>query len=237
MAKDSFYVLDFNKGKLDQPQNRINRTGDCKNGGSHINILIRNPETEMNEEDKIIIGVELVVIPYIPDQNQGKSQEFPEKHYHYNFDEGDINVTVTAIPEYSYKIFGYFKAYFGRLRPSEEIYLPGEFEKLMEQVGCFVRNEYRMDQNETASNETKELIRKTYHTMISSTSLIDCATSCHLNGKCTEGWSYQIATKHCYYHDQVEIEKLQPGSTLPPHEHTIGWATGLKSCSSIGKNH
>ena len=216
------------------------RSSDCINGGSHITISISNPEEDLSGEDKIITGVELVVKPYIPDQNQGKSQEFQEEHLHYEFDnfvKGGINVTVTVIPEYSYKIYGYFKADFGRLRPSEEVHLPGEFEHLMKQVGCFVRNEYRMDENKTALNETSDSIRKMYHTLISSKSLIDCATSCHLDVNCTEGWSYQIATKHCYYHDQVEIEKLQPGSTLPPHEHTIGWATGLKSCSSIGKKH
>ena len=169
--------------------------------------------------------------PYIPDQNQGKSQEFPEKHFHYEFDElkfgeGEINITIPVIPEYSYNIYGYFKADFGRLRPSEEISLPGEFENLMKKVGCFVRNEYKM-------NETEISEPKIYQP--NSTSLVDCATSCHSSDDCKEGWTYQIATKQCFFHSEVVIAKLQPGSSILPHEHTIGWATGLKSCSSVGK--
>merc|ERR1711909_109383 len=92
----------------------------------------------------------------------------------------------------------------------------------MKKVGCFVRNDYK-------TNETKNSGAKHKH----STNLIDCATECHLNDSCTEGWTYQIATKQCYFNSEVIIEKLQPGSSILPHEHTIGWATGLKSCSRI----
>ena len=221
MRKDSDYVLDLRK----EP-NSVNRSSECISGGNQLHILIENPEED--KEEKIIKGVELILIPFIPDQKQGKSQEFPANHIHYEFDqfgEGGINVTVPVIPEYSYKVSGYFKADFGRLRPSEELSLPGEFELLMKQVGCFVRNEYRMTE---ANSSTGKIYQPNVN------SLIDCATLCHLNPNCTEGWSYQIATKHCFFHAEVEIEKLQPGSSIQPHEHTIGWATGLKSCSSIG---
>ena len=67
-VKDSEYVLDFKKGG-----NSIKRIADCSDGGNEVNIVIENPEDDL--EEKIITGVELAMKPYIPDQNQGKSQE------------------------------------------------------------------------------------------------------------------------------------------------------------------
>ena len=95
----------------------------------------------------------------------------------------------------------------------------------MSKVGCYIKDSY-IHENGTKSKECNESI----------TSSIHCAWACHNSSVCKEGWSYQRATNKCLFHNFVEIENLQPGSSLSPHENTIGWATGLKSCSSQGNN-
>merc|ERR550517_273376 len=77
-------------------------------------------------------------------------------------------------------------------------------------------------------------------------SSIDCANACSYAAAvqdaedsqmrvpsrlCSEGWSYQIATKRCYFLNQVNVTILQPNSHLMEKDMTIGWATGLRSCS------
>ena len=136
-----------------------------------------------------------------------------------------INLTINVHPEYSYKISGSFNTEFGRLTPSKDLSIPGEFEGMMKEVGCYIKDSY-IHENGTKSLQSNSTI----------TSSIDCAWACHSSSDCKEGWSYQQATKKCLFHDFVEIKNLQPGSSLLPHEHTIGWATGLKSCSSQGIN-
>ena len=165
--------------------------------------------------------------PYIPDQVQGNDKEFRVKRILEEFENYDklkgIGLTIRVKPEYSYRIFGSFKTEFGTLKPSKEFSIPGEFEGMMREVGCYIKDSYIHE------NGIESLISNN-----SITSSIDCAWACHNSTDCKEGWSYQTATKKCIFHKSVEIENLQPGSSLSPHEYTMGWATGLKSCSSQG---
>ena len=135
---------------------------------------------------------------------------------------GGIRVSIPVVPEYSYTISGSYFTKIGRLTSSPEIKIPGEFENMMSKVGCFVRNEY-------LPNGLKfgESIGKFNTTIL-------CADSCYNNQSCEQGWSYQISTKKCYYNEELDIELLQPGSSIPQNDRKIGWATGLKSCSVPG---
>ena len=144
-----------------------------------------------------------------------------------NYDSlGGILVRIPVVPEYSYIITGSFFTKIGRLTSSPEVRIPGEFENMMNLVGCFVRNEY-LPENLTAKLESANVSK------FKNTS-IECAQYCHDNEDCDQGWSYQISTKKCFFNDFVEIEYLQPGSSILENLRKIGWATGLKSCKIPG---
>ena len=157
--------------------------------------------------------------------SKGKEEFFPEIKITEEFktfgDRPGISLKVPVVPEYSYIITGSFVTPFGRLSPSPELRIPGEFENMMKDVGCFVRNEYIPPKKSSTSPQKYN-------------SSIDCAQACYDDENCGEGWSFQIATKKCFFQAEVEIEKLQPGSSLMESERKIGWATGLKSCSTPG---
>ena len=97
---------------------------------------------------------------------------------------------------------------------------------MMNLVGCFVRNEY-LPVNLTAKLQSANVSK------FKNTS-IECAQYCHDNEDCNQGWSYQISTKKCFFNDILEIEYLQPGSSILENLRKIGWATGLKSCKIPG---
>ena len=94
----------------------------------------------------------------------------------------------------------------------------------MKKVGCFIRNDY------VPGTEIEKVVGGRQD------SLINCAQSCFKNNTCGDGWSYQLATQMCYFYKlgTLEIEKLQPNTHILDNELTIGWATGLKSCSEAG---
>ena len=64
---------------------------------------------------------------------------------------------------------------------------------------------------------------------------MDCATACfNAGGNCTDGWSYQIATKTCFFLDNIDLNILRPNYHLIWANMTLGWATGRKSCKEPG---
>ena len=107
-----------------------------------MNVFINNPR----EEENGIIGVELVLQPYIPDQRQGKAQLLQKKVVREEFKNYEslngILAKIPVVPEYSYIVTGSFFTKIGRLTSSPEVIVPGEFENMMKKVGCYVRNEY-----------------------------------------------------------------------------------------------
>ena len=88
----------------------------CNSGGKKIKILITNPR-----HNRFVTGVSITLIPYIP-QQYGGSQYFDKINLSKDFEEtkSSLNFVIPAIPEYSYIVYGHFKADFGILSPSEE---------------------------------------------------------------------------------------------------------------------
>ena len=95
----------------------------------------------------------------------------------------------------------------------------GEFELMMSKVGCYIRNNFYFKNSTKNANHDIQ------------TTSVDCALSCFNDEECLDGWSYQIATKKCYYLTQANMTILQPSFQVPEEDKAIGWATGLKSCS------
>ena len=213
------YILDLQNNK-----NSISRDSTNSSGGDTLTVFVNN---NFREEDNVIIGVELVLQPYIPDQRQGKDQMFPKKVVREEFKNykslSGILARLPVVPEYSYIVTGSYFTKIGRLSSSPEVIVRGEFENMMKKVGCYVRNEYLPDDLDLNTNVSKF------------NSSIQCADYCHNDQSCVEGWSYQISTKKCFFNEKVDIELLQPGSSMQENERKIGWATGLKSCKIPGK--
>ena len=69
---------------------------------------------------------------------------------------------------------------------------------------------------------------------------ITCAQACFNDSMCEDGWSYQIATKTCNFYKNLEgnvkQKVFQPSIHIHETNKTVGWATGRKGCSQIGKN-
>ena len=146
--------------------------------------------------------------------------EFKEDFIHYE-NIGVMNLTIPVVPEYSYLITGSYRTNFGSLT-SKNLSVAGEIENMLRKVGCYIRKDFVFNEE------------KTLHAVVGSA--INCSEACHrANETCNDGWSYQIATKRCYFYERFNIEKLQPNTHILPNELTIGWATGLKSCSEPGK--
>ena len=132
-----------------------------------------------------------------------------------------ISINISVIPEFSYSVKASLKTYYGKLTPSNNLIVPGEFETMMKSVGCYIRNDYTTQTN-----------RKQLHGILSSS--IDCALACLNNGECREGWSYLIGTKECFFLNELDHSILQPGALLLESDYRIGWATGRKSCKLPG---
>ena len=213
------YILDLQNNK-----NNISRDSTNSFGGDRLTVFLNNPR----EEENGIIGVEIVLQPYIPDQRQGKDQMFPKKVVREEFKNyeslGGILARLPVVPEYSYIVTGSYFTKIGRLSSSPEVKIPGEFENMMKKVGCYVRNEYLPDDLDLNSTNVSKF-----------NSSIQCADYCYNDQSCVEGWSYQISTKKCFFNEKVDIELLQPGSSMQENERKIGWATGLKSCKIPGE--
>ena len=204
---------------------KIERISDCSHGGNEITVTIANPLKDF------ITGVKITLIPYIPDQEFGRDQFFEPIEKEETFDENDkTNHSISLLsvnPEVSYLISAAFITKYGYLSPSENVTSKGEFEKMMEtHVGCFIQNDfYFKDEPITTSSIEDSSIR--------------CATVCFKNKNCTQGWSYQQATRRCLFiPDDISTEKidlLQPNSHIMETERTVGWATGLKACFETGR--
>ena len=214
------YILD-----LTANQNSQTRNSECAYGGERITIGIAKP----GDPQKFITGVDISLTPYIPRQDLGENKYFDPIKLEEDFVESETGLTlmVTVIPEYSYLIKGSFKTRFGSLTPSESISSSGEFERMMDKVGCNIKYDFYF-QNKTpvAASPSDNL-----------DSSIDCARECYKSADCVDGWSYQIATGKCLFYDDIPIETLQPTHKLHEYEYTIGWASGLKSCTEPGGLH
>ena len=222
------YILDMKEN-----ENYISRNSDCNRGGDNITIKISNPKDEFN----FISGVDIIITPYIPNQILGKPKilteiKLEEDFENYNEREG-IKISIPVVPEYSYKISGAYKTRFGRLTTSPEVVVPGEFENMMNKVGCYIRNDFVFQEGKkeyTSKESSSEIFNNTK-------SAITCAAACHDDAECVDGWSYQIATQKCYFYNHFNLDKLQPSTHIMDNEYSIGWATGLKSCDYPGMIH
>ena len=214
------YILNMNDNG-----NYFSRNSDCFSGGDELTIFVTNPREEE------IIGIEITLTPFVPNQNLGLDQEFPQIKIEEEFANfgnfNGIKLAVALSPELSYKIKGSFKTDFGLLSQSDEVVAPGEFENMMQKVGCYVRNDYVL-------NTTSVYFGK----VVSS---IKCAKSCLESNECREGWKYEIGTNQCYFYNNLyaleyeEYRKFQPGALILSIDFKIGWASGHKSCSVLGK--
>ena len=144
LLTDERYKLNFDKNG-----NTVTRNTKCLSGGNLITIFVTNPRAEY------VVGIELDIIPYIPQQNLGQNEYFPamkitEKFENFKKQSG-INITVSLKPELSYYVSGSFQTPFGRLMPSKNISISGEFESLMSDVGCTIKNNFFFE-NEDISN-------------------------------------------------------------------------------------
>ena len=192
-----------------------------------MTIFVTNPREEE------IIGIELTLTAFVPNQNLGLDQETTQIKVEEEFANfgglKGILITIPVSPELSYKIKGSFKTDFGLLTQSKEVVTPGEFEIMMQKVGCYVRNDYVL--NTTSS----------YFGKVDSS--IECARSCHKSEECKEGWKYEIGTKQCSFYNNVNIleyeeyKRFQPGALILSIDLKIGWASGHKSCSELGKDY
>ena len=216
------YILNLNDNG-----NYFSRNSNCFKGGDKLTIFVTNPREEE------IIGIELTLTVFVPYQNLGLDQEIKQIKIEEDFENfsgmNGIHITLPVSPELSYKIKGSFKTDFGLLTQSEDVVTPGEFEIMMKKVGCYVRNDYVL--NTTSA----------YFGTVESS--IECAKSCYKKKECKEGWKYEIGTKECFFYnylnvlDYEEYNKFQPGALILSIDLKIGWASGHKSCSELGKDY
>ena len=114
---------------------------------------------------------------------------------------------------------------YGSLTPSKNYTSKGEFERMMEKVGCYIRNDFYFKKDRDEQNTS----------FISQNTSIDCARACfNAVELCTDGWSFQIATKRCFFLNKIDIDVVRPNVHLISANMTLGWATGRKSCSVPG---
>ena len=196
------YILD-----LTDKVNSLTRNSECAYGGERITIGIANP----GDPEKLITGVDISVTPYIPRQDLGENKYFDPITIEEDFDTTTghpLDLSVTVIPEYSYLIRGSFKTRFGSLTPSESISSAGEFERMMDKVGCNIKNDFYFQNNTPVTPSPPH-----------QDSSIDCARACYNSSHCIDGWSYQIATGKCQFYDDIPIETLQPSHKLHEYEY------------------
>ena len=207
--------------------NKFERNSDCSDGGDKITVTIENPEKDF------VTGVKIILVPNIPDQDFGRDQFFEAIEKEETFDENDITKpsisTIAVNPEFSYRLSVAYITKYGYLSPSVNVTSEGEFEKMMEKhVGCYIQNDFYFKE---------EAIKDTWM----EDSSIRCATSCFESEDCTQGWSYQQATRRCLFiannisTDRIDL--LQPNKHIMETERTVGWATGLKACFETGTAH
>ena len=204
--------------------NILERNSDCSGGGDKITVTIQESQSQYIE------GFKITLIPYVPDQDFREDQFFEpiEKEEIFDGKNKETKCEIAVNPEFSYLIsVAYFTKY-GYLSPSKNVTSKGEFEKMMEKhVGCYIQNDFYF------KNETIMKTRKLEESSIS------CATSCYETEECTQGWSYQQATRRCLFISNdistERIDLLQPNSHIMENDRTVGWATGLKACFETGR--
>ena len=121
-----------------------------------------------NPRDQFIIGIKVTLIPFIPDQDLGNTQYLDGLEFYQDFDpyESGIEVSYSVVPEYSYNVSVAFNTEYGTLNPSDNVTSKGEFERMMDEVGCYIMNDFYF--KNSAENEDNSRIS-------SQNTSIDCA--------------------------------------------------------------
>ena len=179
--------------------NNITRNSSCIYGGDRITFFISNQPKEEKEKNNLefITGVNIELTPFIPKQILGKTRYFKKIQIEENFDDlmksdsKGVKITIPVVPEYSYSITGSYTTRFGKLAPSSQFIIEGEFENMMKKVGCYIRDDFVFPSRGDAVDEVRNI-----------SSSIECAKECHHNSTCKNGWSYQIATKDCFLYKE-----------------------------------
>ena len=200
--------------------NHLSRNSNCDFGGDNIKVFIKRPDTFSD----LIPNVKFIFFPYIPNQqtrNEPLSLENITLIKSFN-ETGFIDFSISVIPEYSYKVSGAYHSPVGNLHQSRNITLQGETERMINKMGCYIRNNFYF----LKDNATDAFFVE---------SEIDCAESCHKDPECTFGWRYQLASKLCVFMQNVNITNLNPEMPVLKNARTLGWASGLKACSEPGK--
>ena len=195
--------------------NTYTRNSNCTFGGDLLTFSIKKPG------NSFIIGISLQIFSYIPDQNLGENQNFETIIVNKDFKTlNEVTITIKAVPEYSYTISGSYTTDFGTLSPSRNHSSPGEFERLLQGVGCYIRSDHHPSPQHPAVFLDQAM------------SAISCADQCHTSSECPHGWAYQVATRRCQFlAEDVDTASIRPNYQLEENEATLGWASGLKSCS------
>ena len=155
--------------------NTFTRNSNCTFGGDLLTFSIKKPG------NIFIIGISLQIFPYIPDQNLGENQNFETIIVNKDFKTlNEVTITIKAVPEYSYTISGSYTTDFGTLSPSRNHSSPGEFERLLQGVGCYIRSDHHPSPQPPAVFLDQAM------------SAISCADQCHTSSECHHGWAYQV---------------------------------------------
>ena len=213
MLTSSLHKLQF-----EDNENSISRNSNCSYGGNGLNIKIKKHKNMSTQ----VTGVKLSIIPYIPNQIFDRAQYFDKIEILEDFNNDEINISLDIMPEYSYLISGAYNSHIGSLSSSRNYSLPGEIERMLQKVGCFIKNDFFYE------NDTAEVT-------IDKSSSIECAESCSKSfSQCNFGWSYQLSTKKCMFMRNVSTENFKPSMNSTRNDCTIGWISGLKSCAAPG---
>ena len=202
--------------------NLLSRNSSCDFGGDTIKVSIKRP----GHFSDLITSVQLIFFPYIPNQlTRNEPLYFENITLVKSFNEtGFVDFSISVIPEYSYKVSGAYHSPVGSLHQSRNITLQGETERMMNKIGCYIRNDfYFIKDNATADNA-----------FFDKKSEIHCAESCHKAPECTFGWRYQLASKLCIFMHNVIISDLKPEMPVLKNARMLGLASGLKACSEPG---
>ena len=152
---------------LEADPNYVTRNSNCNFGGDNLTIYVNNPR----DTYKFITGIKITLIPNVPDQDLGKTQYFDRLEYYEDFDpvKKGVEVTYPVVPEYSYLVSVAFNTEYGSLTPSDNVTSKGEFERMMGEVGCYIRNDFYFKNSEEFFANSHETFQNTS---------IDCANAC-----------------------------------------------------------
>ena len=118
------------------------------------------------------------------------------------------------------------------MRSSNNHTIMGDLEIMMKDIGCYIRYNFNLRLIKIDGDYPEE-----NHKDVASAH--DCAESCFGNSDCSS-WSYQIATKLCFYFSKANETLIHPeknaGSLQQTSSEHFGWVSGLKACRMIVNN-